>query len=575
MKQLIRFSFVTILWMLFTLTGAIGQSFEPTILILSPGTTTADKSLKKEIADYDKLIKQGQKQAIRESKDALKEAEGLAENFKIMHQKSIEFSKGVNFYSSIPLLAEGYLQYRLFERFENLLIYATDEKSEGSLQSLSAIAARHKMQYVVNFPTVNLTLENGAKKTTIRVQLYDHDQGKLVLDKDFTGHDQNPGFEFACSEGSLSCTINNSLSQALSEIITIVASNNPSIIRERELAQERAELLFTKHYPKQPAKEIIDIIEKNDTSISTAGFYHGFMNEDGTKFIGFFALDSEASNFKELREKKDKNVQIISQDIYDLDNVPRIYASVAVGVYYDGAWYLKRDKVTYFDSDDFETGKKKFFNNLQKWNFFKENSSDFNPDFWETYFFAKVKDVAQEPDYEKYYESMYARQEKENVGYIGQYEIVAEKMREAAAERAGKFKELLGEQVLRPFLEQQKEKRPDEFADYSLMYEKFTLIFPKDRTVVLNPILIKNTKGQRQIKYLVVLPESNEIYEWTYLKPRVFESKSWHYGSEIVEQLSSITKWNFGFETLDDTSFWSNYVMKREKNEYVYLKKLN
>lgn len=553
---------------------AIGQTYEPTILILSPKKTTADKELKKEISEFNDLIQKNQKQKEKELKHALNEMEDRPDNIKLMYLKQIEFSKNMNFYKMIPSVAEGYLQYRFFERFENLMIYAIKEKSGGEIDQLATIADKHNMQYVLNFPEVKSFAESNAKKTTIRVQLYDNHQKKILLDKEFTGHDRNPGFEFACSDNSLSCTINNSLSQALGEIITIVATNNPTIIRERELAKERAEVLFLNYYPEVPAKEIIDIIEKNDSSISTAGFYHGFMDKNRKKFIGFFALSSEATNLQEIRDKNDKNVQIISDDIYDLDNIPQIYANVIVGVNYNSRWYIKRDKVTYFNADDFETGKKEFFNNLQKWNFFKKNSSEYNPDFWETYFFEKVRDVTKEQDYEKYYESIYKSQERRNKGYVGMYEIVADQMRKEQAELRDKFKETVGEQILRPFLEQQKANNPEEFADYSLMYEKFTLIFPKDRTVLLNPVQITDKQDKRQIRYFVVFPNTKEIYEWTYLKPKVLEGKNWHYGSEIIDQLSAVTEWDFGFETLDDQNFWENYILAKDGNEYKYLKRI-
>ncbi|MBO6621698.1 MAG: hypothetical protein JJ892_00250 [Balneola sp.] len=561
------------LWTVFTF-NANSQIYEPTILILSPNKTTADKKLKKEIEEFNSLIKENQKQTEQELKQALKEMEDRPENIKMMYQKQIEFSKEMDFYSMIPSVAEGYLQYRFFERFENLLIYAIEEKSNGNIEQLNTIADKHNMQYIVNFPQVHSFIENNSKKTTIRVQLFDNNQQKFLLDKEFTGHDRNPGFEFTCSDSSLSCTINNSLSQALGEIITIVAINNPTIIRERELAKERAEVLFSEYYPKEPSKEIPDIIHKNDTSISTVGFYHGFMDDSKTKFIGFFALSSKATNFQELRDENDKSLQIISDDIYDLDDVPKIYANVVVGINYNSKWYLKKDKVTYFNSDDFKVGKKEFFNNLQKWGFFKENLSDFSPDFWETYFFEKVKDVTKEPDYEKYYESIYKSQERRNKGYIGMYEIVADQMRKEQAELAEQFKETIGEQILRPFLEQQKTDKPNEFTDYSLMYKKFTLIFPKDRLVVLNPVQIEDNKEQRQIRYFVVFPDTKEIYEWTYLKPKILEGKNWHYGSEIIEQLSTVTDWNFGFETLDDQDFWNNYILKKDGDKYKYLIKI-
>ncbi len=552
-----------------------GQIYEPTILILSSYETTADQSLKKEIDDFNEFLRKNQKQNKREINQILKEIKDEPENIKVMYQKQIEFSKDPDFYSVISSITEGYLQYRFFERFKNILIYATKEKSIGTIEQLKVIADEKKMQYIINFPKVNSFVENNSKKTIIRVQLYDNYQKKIVLDKKFTGEDRNPGFEFACEDGSLSCTINNSLSQALREITSIVAINNPTIIRERELAKERASTLFSKYYPKKKDEDIIDIIEKIDTSISTKGFYHGFMNESKTKFIGFFALNSRVTNFKELQKENDKNVQILSDDIYNLDSLPTIYANVVIGIKFHSNWYLKKDKVTYFNAEDFETGKKKFFNNLQHWNFFKENSSQFNPDFWETYFYEKVKDVSKEPDYEEYYESIYKSEEERNRGYIGMYEIVADQLRKEQSRQNEKFEETVGEQILRPFFDQLKINQPVEFSNYFLMYEKFTLIFPRDKSLVLNPLKVENGKGQIQLRYFVVFLDTKEFYEWTYLKPKTLNAKTRHYGSEIVDQISTLTDWDFSIETLDDKKFWEHYLLKKNGGKYQYLKKLD
>jgi hypothetical protein len=554
--------------------NSYGQSYEPTILILSPNTTISDKVFKKEIEEFNFLLRENQKQNIKEKNQDPNHMEDNPENIKVMYQKQIEFLKDMDFYNIIPAVAEGYLQYRFFQRFQNLLIYATKEKSNGNVRQLTNLARKHKMQYIINFPQVHSFIENNSKKTTIRVQLFDDNQKKIILDKEFTGHDRNPGFEFTCNDRSLFCTINNSLSQALGEIISIIASNNPTIIRERELINERSDILFSEYYPKEPAKEIPEIIHRQDSSFSTVGYYHGFMDESKTKFIGFFAMSSKASNFQEMRDQNDNQVQIISDDIFDLDLVPKVYANIVVGVNYNSKWYLKKDKITYFNSENFEAGKKEFFNNLQKWGFFKENSSDFNPDFWETHLFEKVKDVSKEPDYEKYYESIYKSQERRNKEYIGMYEIVAEQIRIEQSKLTALFIETIEEHVLMPFFEQQKTDKPNEFAEYYLMHKKFTLIFPKDRSIVLTPVQIKNSQDQRQIRYFVVFPESNEIYEWTYLKTRVLGDINRHYGSEIIDQLSTVTDWNFGFETLDDYFFWSNYVLIKDGDKYQYLKKL-
>ena len=573
------------------------QDYEPTILILTPNTTTADKEFKKEIKDYAKQIKQNQDNAVKESEEALKEMGDRAENIKIMYQKKIEFSKDMDFYSMIPSVAEGYLQYRFYERFTNLLIYAINEKSKGSIDELSSLADNHNMQYVLNFPKINTFLENGSKKSIITVQLYDNNQKQILFEKDYTGHDRNPGFDFACPDSSLSCTFNNALSEALGEVIYSVASNNSTIIQERQLAQERAEVLFSTYYPKEPATELVEVIEQNDTTISTNGFYHGFMDDTKAKFIGFFAYNSNASNFKDIKDSKDKSINIITDDLMDLDDIPRIYAHIILGVKHNSKWYIQKSNVTYFNADDFETGAKEYFNNLQKWHFFKENSSEFNPDFWESYFFSKVessveknrdkieeytrlkKEATDEQDKEIYQDMIddFHERDLKNEGYFGIYSIVASEIKKQDRAYKEQFEEQLTNTVLTPFFDSYIQDSSTNIVEYKkLNGKRYGLIYPKDKSVVLCPILFNYEGDKSELHYFVFIPKKNNeynIYKWDYFEPVTPKYKSM-YGGDINDQLNTVTTWNFSFDYLQDMNFWEEYVLKKEGDNYVNLKKI-
>jgi hypothetical protein len=252
--------------------------------------------------------------------------------------------------------------------------------------------------------------------------------------------------------------------------------------------------------------------------------------------------------------------------------MPSIYACIVLGVNYKSKWYVSRQNVTYFDAADLDEGKKVFFDNLQKWDFFKDNSVEFNSDFWETNLFAKVPDLTKDPKWDKYKDSMWKSDEVRNRPYIGMYKIVADHLRKSAGEEADNFESTYGEQVMRPFFDKLKSGGAEEVKEYILMNKKFTLIFPSDRAIVLAPIVLE-TKRSKQLRYFVSFPGKPEIYEWTYLKP--LEPKYNHYGGDVVDQLESITTWNFSMTTLDDQSFWDTYVTKKENGNFVYLRKMN
>lgn len=571
--------------------------FEPTILILTPSKTTADKALKKEIEYLDKEIRKGRDKAVKESEDDLAEMIDGDKNIKTMCQKKIEFSKDMGFYSIIPSMAEGYLQYRFYERFTNLLIYAVNEKSDGNIEELSNLADYHKMQYILNFPNVNSFVENGTKKSTITVQLYDNSQNKILYEKKYTGDDLNPGFEFACGDSTLQCTFSNALAQALADLIYVVASNNPTIIKAKQLSQDRVDELFTSYYPKKPASEIVEIISINDTSISTDGFYHGFIDGSKTKFIGFFAYNTNTNSFTDVKNSKDKNVNIITSDLSGWDTIPRIYAHIVLGIQYEANWYIQKSNVTYFNAEDFEEGKKEYFKNLQKWHFFEEESSEFNPDFWETYFFSKVessvernkdkiekytmlKEKATTDEDQEIYQEMindFYENDLKNQGYFGLYSIVASEMRKHDRVQREQFETTFSETELTPFFDNYIKKSDMGIMEYEKLNGKnFVMIYPKDRSIVLCPILFNYENDKSELHYFILIPSDNDeyqIYEWNYFEAVTPKYKSM-YGGDIYEQINSIAIWNFSFDYLEDKKFWNEFVLKKSKDNYDYLKEI-
>ncbi|MEO0341021.1 MAG: hypothetical protein AAF242_17645, partial [Bacteroidota bacterium] len=327
-------------------------TFEPSLVILKVNETTYDSDLAKEIKQRNKQMKYNRPYMINEAKKAVKTMEIEAENFKIMLQKKVGFvSEQMDFYDQIPLFTEGFLQYKFFERFENLLIYAVPKRSAGALSEMAQIATENKVQYVLNFPKVYSTTKNGKKESLVTFQLYDHLQQKILLEKEVTGDALNSGFEFTCEDGGIDCTLNNALAVILQEVIYTVNSNNPTLNKEIDLAKERADILFEQILPQVTSRGIVDSIAKYDTSLSTNGFYQGLYSEDKTKFVGFFANYKRLGHLLDRKNPNDLNVKIYTPDSKDFRKAPRMYAYVIVGIQYQSKWYLKKDEITYFEAD--------------------------------------------------------------------------------------------------------------------------------------------------------------------------------------------------------------------------------
>lgn len=534
------------------------QQYEPSILVLTPSGITADKALKSEMEKSDKEFRDNQQDRLAHYEKMVSESADRSENIRIIQQKNLEFIRDFQSKHYASFLASDYLAYRFFERFKNVLVYPTTETCSGSADSLKLLATKHQTQFVLNFPSINTFSGKKGKQSKIRVQLYDLEQNKILLDQEFSGNSENPGFEFTCNDGSFECTINNALSQALTTVISLIASNNKTLIREKELAVERKKIL-EKLFSKEPDGDITSIITTH-SDLVPKGYFQGFRNEDKTKFIAFFAIENGK------KEDGERNIELIM----DNESTPNLKTFVVVGIFYNNKWYIKKEKIIFFEAKDFLSGKKEYFNRLQDWNYFKENTTEINPDFWETYFFKKVADVRLEPDYEKYKESVYKSRERDNKDYIGMYELVADGIKEDKKLARDQFTVNLAQNKLIPFLEKQKLSDPANFSDYSSFRSDYVFIMPKDFSAAICPVNVKDANNQFTLRYFVLIPSTNQVYEWTYFKSLTGQKK--FSGSDIVDQMDKISDWNFGFDTYDNAAFWEKYVLLKENGKYTYLK---
>ena len=562
--------FTTLLFLL-TLTTTFGQTvFEPQILILAPNSTKYEKAFDKEVTNYNKEIKKNTNLSEQEQALNSPDFKNQPENIQIITKSEIEFSKDLDFFKQASFITEQFLAYRFFEKFPNLLIKLKDTKSNGTLDDLKTQSEKEKLQYVLNLASIELYKEDKISYAKITVQLYDNISKSVLLEKAYIGDWSNPGFEFACEDKTINCTLNNALSQALGEVIYIIASNSPTLKREKQLQKERFDVLmnnyFNQPFDKQSVKNIISPLDSN---INIDIVYQALFSKDKSKFVAFFLEQVSAQDFKTLKDnKKDKNVNIISsKDIKDegfLDDIPKTYGYIVKGLKYKDKWYYEKSNVTYFEAKTLNDGQQKFFNNLQQWDFFKDNSTEFSPDFWETNLFKKVPDLRQDPDWEKYGEKIWKTDEINNRPYIGLYEIVADNMRKELETKNSEFEKTKKEQFAE-FYNGLKSKNADIYNKIS----EHSLIYPSDKSIVMNPTLITNKEGKKTIHYFIILSQQNRVFEWNYFEPITITDNL--YGSQVVEQISSLTDWNFSVDNLNDMEFWNKYVILKSGDLYKYL----
>ncbi|MDO3625496.1 hypothetical protein [Mucilaginibacter sp. BT774] len=547
------------------------QIYEPQLLILSPGSVTYAPVLQKEVNTNEAKLKTFAKQKIVQPIP-----DGTPANITLMQKSSIDFLKKINFVKQISLLSQEYLTYRFYERFPNCLLLLKDTVVEGKLGSFQKVAASAHTAYIVSFPKVDFYKENGQSKCKMKVQLYELQSNSLLIDKEYIGDFNNHGFEFTCEQGTIGCTINNALSQALSDVIREAALTNPTLKRARTLAEERSAYIESSisHQPFD-ASLIRKVIPANSSKIDLDNLYQCFYNRDNTQFVGFFIKTIEKNPKGLLSDKEDKNVKVItSKDIHDKDYLnqsPQTYAYIVKGVRYQGKWYFEKSEVTYFDAENLERGKLQYLNNLQQWDFFADDSATPSPNFWEGKLFKKIEDKRKDPKWEKY-KLMWDTEERENRDYIGMNEMIANSLKNDKEEDNRVFKEKMIKDILLPFYKAQIQSHSNHIIKLEDTSEDFLLIFPKDRHVVLNPIRITNENGITTARYFVLLPNTKELYEWTLIRPTLLNVT--HNENPIIYALSAFTIWDYSFKTLDDDAFWNYKVLAKEGGNYKYLTKI-
>lgn len=421
--------------LLFTIRVSGQSTYEPQILVLSPGHVEYDKAFEKEVTALNNYIKLNTKS---ESLDQMLNSEDFKKqppNLQRMIKSAAEFSKNADFTTMASYLCQQFLTYHFIEKFPNLMILLKDTKTTGKPGELKKLSEETQLQYVLNIPNLVFYKENGRSYAKLSVRFYDHSTNSLLIDTTYIGDWNNRGFEFACQDSTISCTINNSVAQVLDEVIYKVAANSPTLQKERKLAGDRANALRNNYFSRSFDKSFIaSIILPADSAIILNNLYQLLISDDKTKFVGFFLEKRSRQNLGQLnKNKEDNNVRILNdKDIRDtgyLNNIPQTYAYIVKGVRYEGKWYYEKSEVTYFQPHDDEEGRLEYFNSLQHWGFFKDNSTAFNPDFWETNLFKKVKDLRKDPDWDKYGTTIWKTEEEENRNYIGLYEIVADQLK--------------------------------------------------------------------------------------------------------------------------------------------------
>jgi len=169
---------------------------------------------------------------------------------------------------------------------------------------------------------------------------------------------------------------------------------------------------------------------------------------------------------------------------------------------------------------------------------------------------------------------MWAMDERENRDYIGLYELVADKLKRENELADNEFRRQMIDAIILPFYKKQIVSKLNHIVTVIDKTENLSLIYPKNKQVILNPIKIKDENGNILIRYFIFLPNTNQAFEWTLVKPNIL-NKNEYADNPINNTIGTLTQWDFSYKTLDDSVFWDQKVLLRDATgNFKYLKKL-
>ena len=153
--------------------------------------------------------------------------------------------------------------------------------------------------------------------------------------------------------------------------------------------------------------------------------------------------------------------------------------------------------------------------------------------------------------------------------------MVAGQLRKESEEFASKKEKNIVDTYITPLADKLKTQNNYEIVSIKQMSKDFLLVYPTDLKVILCPIKVKEKGKDMFIRYFVLLPQDNnfKIYEWMYLKPYNFKNSQ--LGPSFMNQINTLTVWNFSFDRLDDNKFWNEYVLLKSGDNYKYLIEIN
>lgn len=326
-------------------------------------------------------------------------------------------------------------------------------------------------------------------------------------------------------------------------------------------------------------KDIIDLLQPRFQEEELHGYFGGIFCPDHSRFVAFTYLGLEeiepdnypfslSSGYSSVGMDIEKTKKYLNSNTYQSkpleecikEGVYHAFCNKFFGVLYEDEWFIEKDLIFFGEKMNEEKAKDFLTSGYSAGEWW--NSGPFEADR-----------VTKMPGSNQPIRNIELEE------FPGMPWLVGNIKHERKYYVNRAFEKYMNVSVVEPFMQRMRIRFPDEFVRYVTLYsESPTLIFPEHKAFFLTVVLAKHrTQGYRLVWFFCETG-TGRFYRWTYPRPR-FSSGSYHYSFDVIEDIQEISNWDdYQFlnssRTLDDPSFWSEFVLKKVDGRYCWLEEI-
>lgn len=328
------------------------------------------------------------------------------------------------------------------------------------------------------------------------------------------------------------------------------------------------------------SEELRSILWPRIESSFLEGYYGGTINEAHDKFYAATLVkisDIEYDDFEYLHDllgghtsmfhDHERRKKFITPDSWQTKSTRELinegvylYFSVSfMGVLFEGEWFILKSLSFYGD----EKKQDELKSYIEKPDYYRD-------DFWNDALFLPKKALKHNRLGKKVPIRSIQFEEFKDTPYL--VAIVKQEKKEKINRL---FISYFSEEFMLPFFEKLKITHPSDYYALCPLRVDYVMIFPVHKKHIIFCAFVSNTLEKWRLKYFLFNYEDRQFYEWNYFQSEEYDS-CFFYGDLIINDLKTISHWDDLFFldsscTMDDETFWSEYVFKKNGDSFLYL----